>query len=201
MRRKHVTMTPGRTKQLLLTGAVFALALGCISVPPTRYYMLDMTPSQNVSPKQYNLVIERLRLTGALVREHILIETSATEAEYYASDAWLSNLDELVAEKLAAAFGPAVPGRPTLFISGTILGCEEVDHGDRAEGAAKIDLVFRTDRSGPAVFRKTYAAAVPADEPRAAAVVRALSRAFDAIAGEIIRDADALKLETPAKNP
>jgi ABC-type uncharacterized transport system auxiliary subunit len=193
-------MTRRHAKYFPLLPLVIALALGCASAPPTRYYTLDMTPGVSAAPNRCNLEIEHLRLAGGLAREHILIKTSATQAEYYASDAWLSSLNELVEEKLAAAFGPATPGRPTLFVAGTILAFEQVDRGDRAEGTAKIDLAFRADRSGPTIFRKTYAAAVAADEARPAAVVRALSRALEVIAEEIVRDADGLKLETPAKS-
>lgn len=180
-------------KQAILALAVL-VAMGCASVPNIRYYTLDMTPSGKAQPR-CNLKVERLRPSDALARKDILIKKSPTEIEYYALDQWAANLGEVVSEKLTSEFGPIVQGRKTLLIAGVIQGFEQVDTADGAAGHIKLDLAFRPEgesRYEPPLLEKVYETSVAAERASPTAVVRALSRGLERLAGEIADDAGKL---------
>jgi len=177
---------------LLLT--TLALLAGCASAPPTRYYTLDMTASGRAEPV-VNLTVDRIRPTEALARKQILVKKSPTEIEYYAVDEWAAGLDELVAEKLAAEFGPKEEGRKTIAVSGTILAFEQLDRPDGVEVRVKLDLALREENDGQyadPLLEKTYETGQPAAGPNAVAVVTALSKCLEEIAVQLAADAGAL---------
>ena len=189
------TVMKGRTVILiaLVMSATAALA-GCRSGPAPRYYTLDLRPSGSARPARCALRVDRLDAVEPLSRDGILIQMSPTEAEYYASDRWLAPAEGLVAEKLAAEFGTA-EGKPVILLAGTLRALEQVDFPGGAEAHLKLDAALRRppmSRYEEPLLRKTYEARVPAEEPRPAAVVRALSKAVEAVAAEIAADADRL---------
>lgn len=181
-----------RFKRCLIVA--ICLICACASTPKVNYYTLSVEPSGQARPT-VNLVVERLRTTEALSRSQILIYTSATEIEYYATEQWAGSLGELVQQKLAVEFGEPVEGRRTLRVSGVLLACEQVDVPSGAEARVKLQLVMRDSESKryrPPLFEKTYAAQQSASRPSAAEVVVALSRCFEKIAAEIAADVSAL---------
>jgi ABC-type uncharacterized transport system auxiliary subunit len=176
-----------KTKALYLL--ILAMIAGCASVTPMRYYTLDMTPSAEANPT-LNLTVDRMRTAESLARKDIQIAITPTEIEYYAADQWAANLSELVREKLAAEFGPALEDRRTLLLSGLILSFGQVDlPAGGAEGHVRLRLEFSEERYQPALLEKVYEARVPADTPSAPAVVHALSRCLEIIAAQIAEDA------------
>jgi ABC-type uncharacterized transport system auxiliary subunit len=99
-----------------------------------------------------------------------------------------------VPEKLRAEFGAHQPERKTIVISGDILAFEQVDRDSDAEAHIKLDLSFRNREAGrysTPLLRKRYEVYVPADEAHPAAVVQALSKGLESLAGEIAADASA----------
>ncbi len=172
-----------------LTVAI-CLLCGCASTPKVNYYTLSVEPSGQARPS-VNLVVERLKTIEALSRNQILIYTSATEIEYYASEQWAGSLGELVQQKLAVEFGEPVEGRRTLRISGVVLACEQVDLPEGAKARVKLQLVVRdtaSKRYQPPLFEKTYTARREASGSSAAGVVVALSRCIEKIAADIATD-------------
>ena len=113
---------------------------GCLSTPEARYYTLDMQSSGKVTTTMFNLEVERIQVTEALARTDILIKKSATEIEYYALDRWAARLDELLAEKLQAEFGPTEAKRDTYLVRGKLLACEQVDYARGCCGACKAGV-------------------------------------------------------------
>jgi len=178
----------------ILLGALSILC-GCGSGPPPRWYSLDARPSGTARPSRCGIRVEHLTAAGALSRDEILVRTGPTEADYYARDRWLEPPGELVEEKLAAEFGPAGESAPVVVVEGTLRAFEQVDVPGGAEAHLLLGLAFRrppAERSDEPLLRKSYEARVQADEPRPAAVARALSRAVEKVAAEIAADADRL---------
>lgn len=165
---------------------------GCASAPKIDYYTLGDESSGKAKPER-NIVVERFRTTEALGRSQILIAPSETRVEYYATAHWAGGVGELVQRKLAAEFGPPVEGRPTVRLSGTVLACEQVDTAGGAEARLKIFVKLRDPeqkRYRAPLLEKTYEASLPAEHRTADAVVKALARCAERIAGEIAEDAD-----------
>jgi ABC-type uncharacterized transport system auxiliary subunit len=177
-----------------LSLVVLSCALcACASAPRIDYYTLGAEPSGEVKP-DLNIVVERFRTTEALGRSQILIAPSETRVEYYATDHWAGGVGELVQRKLAAEFGPPVEGRRTVRLSGTVLACEQVDTAGGAEGRLKIFVELsdpEQKRYRAPLLEKTYEASIPATAATAGAVVEALARCAERIAGEIAVDAKA----------
>ena len=181
-----------RSKTYLL--AALCLLAACASAPRIDYYTLAMEPSGQVQTTG-NLVVERLRTTEALGRSQILISTSPTRIEYYATDQWAGGVAELVRQKLAVEFGPPVEGRNTLTVSGTVLACEQVDVAGGAKGRLKLQIEVRDpsgERSEQPLLEKTYEVSRRASKPSPAAVVEALSRCVEQVAKEIATDVSSL---------
>jgi uncharacterized lipoprotein YmbA len=173
---------------------VLILFAACVSAPKINRYVLAVEPSGGVVGT-VNLEVERLLTIDTLGSDRIYIQASPTRVEYYATDLWAGNLGELVAQKLGSEFGPAVPGRRTLRVSGTVLACGQVEVEGGAGGHVRLEIVVRDPerkRFEPPLLQKTYERTVAASAPSAEAVVIALSRAVEKIASEIAADATAL---------
>ena len=174
----------------LFLSAASCLLVACASTPKINYYTLAMEPSGQAR-SSVNLEVERLRTTEALGRSQILISTSATEIEYYASDHWAGSVAELVQQKLAVEFGPPVDGKNTFRVSGIVLACGQVDVPGGAEGRVMLHIQVHDPeqkRFEKPLLEKTYEARRAASRPDAAAVVLALSQCVEEVAAEIAAD-------------
>ena len=172
-----------------LAVAVAAL-VGCASSPPPRYYTLNMEPSGGATVP-CNIDVERLRPSEPLSRKEILIKTSPTEIEYYASHQWAANLGELVKEKLESEFGQDLDDRKTIVISGTILAFEQIDVPGGAEVHIKLEVEFRPEGAGrheAPLAEKRYEIRARTQTTRPGDVVKALSHGLGQIAAEIADD-------------
>lgn len=175
--------------RLSVFAALFVMC-ACASAPKINYYSLGVESSGEVRPT-VNLKVERLRTTEALGRSQIMIRASATRVEYYAVDQWVGGIGELVQQKLAAEFGPAVEGQKTLKVSGLVVACEQVDGPGASEARVKLDIVIRDAgeaRYLPPLLERTYEASLAVAAPRAEVVADALSRCVGQIASEIAAD-------------
>lgn len=172
--------------------ACAVLAAGCAHAPASRYYTLDMARSgQTDCPR--NLVVTTLRAAEPLTRRALLIRKDPTELEYYAGHEWAARVEELVAEKLEAEFGPPRDGRETLEIEGTVTAFEQVDVPGGAEARIRLRLAFRrAGERGDPLLTKTYEAAARAASATPKDVAVGLSRAVEQVAREIAADAAAL---------
>lgn len=175
---------------LLLAG----LAGGCASSPGPNLFTLNMEPSAEAG-SPVNLTVGRLRIAEALHSKRILIKKSPTEIEYYAAAEWAAGLDELLAEKLGAEFGPAGPARPTFVISGVLLAFEQVDTPGGAQAHVKLQLDIRKDGasyySAPELS-KAYEVRRPAKSGTSGGIVEALSECLEQVAREIVTDASGI---------
>lgn len=164
---------------------------GCASAPDIDYFTLDMTPSGRVET-EINLVVGRFSTTESLGRSQILIHTSPTRIEYYATDRWAAGIGELVERKLAAEFGPAEEGRPSLKIAGRVMAFEQLDEATGVEARVELAVLIR-DAGGKSyedpLLQKTYEVTRNADGSQPGSVVEALSAAMEEIAAEIAADA------------
>lgn len=173
---------------------VLTLVAACASAPKINRYVLVVEPSGGATAA-VNLEVERLLTSEALSGDGIYIQVSPTRVDYYATDRWAGSLGELVQLKLAAEFGPAVPGRRTLRVSGTVLACGQVDGEGGPAGRVSLEIVVRDPerkRFEPPLLHKTYDATVAASAPVAEALVVALSRAVEEVASAIAADTAAL---------
>jgi uncharacterized lipoprotein YmbA len=173
---------------------VMLLLTACASAPKISFYTLAMDRSGTVNPT-VNLKVEAVRTTDALSSNRIMIQTSPTRIEYYATDQWAGGLAELVRQKLTSEFGEPTEGRRTLVVAATVLSCEQVDTGGGAEARMKLSVAIRDPehkRYQPPLLEKTYAASRPASQATAGAVVQALTVCAEEIAREIAADASNL---------
>ena len=165
----------------------------CASAPVIHYYTLDMAPSGRAAAA-VALKVEDLRTSETLGRRQILIQTSPTRIEYYATDQWAGDVGELVGQKLAAELGPPAPGAPELAVTGTVVDCGQVDRpGGGAAARLTLDVTVRdpaSPGSAPPLLVRTYTCERPAEQATPDAVARALSRCVEEIAAELARDAE-----------
>ena len=179
-------------RKVLPSLALLVLA-GCASTPSIQYFTLNMTPAG--TPGGVNIVVDDLRVSEAVTRKDIMIKTSPTEVEYYATAQWVASLSELVAEKLQAEFGPAAGEGPVLLLSGRLLAFEQVDVNGGAQAHLKLAVTLAdsgASRSEPPLLEKAYVVREPADAAAPGAVVRALSACVEQAAARIQADAAAL---------
>ncbi len=187
---RHLVALATKPGEICGLAVAVCLLSACASAPKIDYYTLAMEPSGQARPT-VNLVVGRLQTTEALGRSQILISTSSTEVDYYATDLWAGSVGELVQQKLAVEFGPPVEGRRTLKVSGTVLAFEQVDVGSGAEGRVKLQIEVRDaaiKQYEKPLLEKTYEVRRSASMPSAAAVVVALSECIEQIAAEIATD-------------
>lgn len=181
--------------RIKLVVPLMLLALGaCASAPDIDYYTLDMHPSGKVETET-NLVVGNFSTTEALARSQILIHTSPTRIEYYATDRWASGVGELVERKLAAEFGSAVEGRPSLKVTGSVIAFEQSDEAKGVKARVELAVVIRGGQAKSyedPLLKKTYEVTRNADGSMPGAVVEALSAAMEEIAAEIASDAAGL---------
>ena len=166
------------------------LLSACASAPRIHYYTISMEPSGQARPT-VNLEVERLQTTDALSRNQILIATSPTTIDYYATDVWAASVGELVQLKLQAEFGPPAEGRTTFQVSGMVLAFEQVDTPGGADALVRLEIDVRdtsAKKFDPPVLSKTYEARRPAASASASAVAAALSKCLEQIAAEIATD-------------
>lgn len=179
--------------KLIVPVALIALS-ACASTPDINYFTLDMRPSGTIE-SGLGFVVERFSTTEPLQGRQILIQSSPTRIEYYATDRWSSGIGELVQRKLAAELGPAVEGRRTLVVSGRVVAFEQVDEGSGAIGHVTLEVTIRDaqqKRYEEPLIEKTYEATSAAAAANPDAIVVALSRATEAIAAQIATDASRL---------
>ncbi len=178
------------TKRLVI--ASLPLLAACASAPVIHYHTLDMAPSGR-SPAAVALRVRGFRTTEALGRRQILIQTSPTEIEYYATDQWAGDVGELVTQKLSAELGPAPPDARVMAVAGTVIDCGQVDRpGGGAAARLTLEVTIRDpthQRSQPPLLVKTYTCERPAEQATPDAVARALSRCVEEIAAELAGDA------------
>lgn len=166
------------------------LLSACASAPKIDYYTVSMKPSGRARPT-VDLKVERLQTTDALSRSQILIATSPTTIDYYATDLWAAGVGELVQLKLQAELGAPVDGRTTFPLSGTVLAFQQVDTPGGADALARLEIEVRdasAKRYDPPVLSKTYEARLPAASASPPAVAAALSKCLEQIAVEIATD-------------
>jgi ABC-type uncharacterized transport system auxiliary subunit len=153
-----------------------------------------MHPSGEIDPA-VNLDVDRIRSSEALSRPRILVQISPTRVEYYAHDEWVGPLHELVAQKLEAEFGEGDESVPALEITGDLLAFEQVDITGGANARVKLAVAFWPvgDHNDTPLMANVYEKQVPSGATTPAAVVEALSRALEAVAADIARDAARLR--------
>ncbi len=163
---------------------------GCVSVPQSNYYTLDMRSSGQIDA-HFVLDSVRIRPGEAVSRREIMIRTSPTEIEYYATQLWAADLGEQLSEKLKAEFGPALTPSLAVTIDGDLLAFEQVDTADGADARVKLDLRVTLDPGDDGErrsFSKIYETIVTAGTQEASAVVKALSQGLESIAVELAED-------------
>jgi ABC-type uncharacterized transport system auxiliary subunit len=167
-----------------------AMMTGCASVPESSLYTLDMQSSREAEPR-FGFVDVRLRPSNAVGRPEIVIKPSPTRLEYYALHKWAGDLGALVNEKVQSELGQNPDSPYRAAVSGTILAFEQVDTAAGADVHIKLDVELqagRTLKPGRATARRMYEVTLPAADATPAAVVEALSRGVEKIAGEIEQD-------------
>jgi uncharacterized lipoprotein YmbA len=170
---------------------VLVVLAACASTPNLSYYTLDMTPSGRADAG-VNLEVEPFLVVESIDRTQIVIQTTPTRIEYYATDRWASSVNSMVQRKLAAEFGPVVEARRTLKVSGRVLAFEQVDDDDGPIGRVKLEVELRDAEAKhyeDPLLERTYEASRAAGGSSVDAVVNAMSRAMEEIAAEIAADA------------
>jgi ABC-type uncharacterized transport system auxiliary subunit len=174
--------------------ALLVVVAGCASTPNLDFYTLDMS-SSGKTKAGLNLEVDRFAVSEKLDRTQILIRYTPTRIDYYATERWVASVGEMVQEKLAVEFGPAVDSRRTLIVSGRVIAFEQIDSSSGPQALARLEIVIReggAKRFETPLLEKTYEASRAADVNSVDGVVRALSRAIEEIAAEIAADAAGL---------
>ena len=179
--------------RILTVGFALLMVLGgCTTTPDIRYYTLDMS-SASGGGGEVRFEIGRVRLSEPVASKDIFIQISPTEVEYYASDQWVAGVDELVADKLRAEFGP---GRPDAEVIDLDVAVKKFGQRDVGGGGveAHVRLEARMERRGGEVLEKVYSRETPVGPSTRVVngVVVALSRSLEEIAAEMAADAAAL---------
>jgi uncharacterized lipoprotein YmbA len=175
----------------LLIVALGCILLSCASAPNLSYYIIDMT-SSGASGGSANLGVGRFVVSNKLDRHQIVIQESPTKIGYYATDRWASNIAEMVEQKLVSEFGPVDGERRSLIVEGRVVALEQIDTAAGPVAKAGLEVVVRdgeSKRYEAPLLEKSYEVERPASNNSVDAVVRALSRALEAIAAEIAADA------------
>jgi len=181
--------------------AVILLTLclsACVSAPDTRFYTLDMNPSGTAKPGVH-LNIVRVETLEPLAHAEILIQTSPTQIEYYAEDAWSASLQEIVKEKLRTELGEKQPGQSAFDLCVKVQAFQQVDTPTGAEAWAKLIAEVREEGASlyaTPLFEYTYEARIPAATPEANAVVLALGDCLEQIAAQLATDTKDLQAPT-----
>lgn len=176
--------------RLFWVAALMAIAAGCLSVPEPNYFTVDMRSSGRVDAP-FTVEEVRIRAGEAVARREIMIRTSPTEVEYYATQRWAADLGEQLGEKLKTEFGRSAGEGVRVRIEGDLLAFEQVDTPEGADARVKLDLVVTLESEDGEVsrrFSKIYETVVTAEAPNAPAVVEALSRGLESIAAELAED-------------
>jgi ABC-type uncharacterized transport system auxiliary subunit len=171
---------------LLAVLATIVLA-GCGSSPTVDYYTLAMEPSGRSAPP-VNVRVESLQTTEALTRSRIMIASSPTRVEYYATASWVASVGELVQRKLQAEFGEPQDGKPVYVLSGTVTACEQVDRPNGAQARLEIDAIVRgahQKQFEDPLISRTFSATVPASGSDPDAIAEALTQCAETIGSEI----------------
>jgi uncharacterized lipoprotein YmbA len=177
-----------------LLSAALCLIMGCASTPKITYYTFAMEPSGAVNPV-VNLDVDLVRTSDALNRSQIMVLSSPTRVEYYATDQWVGGLGELVKQKLEVEFGDHETDRRTVVLSVKVLNCEQVDTPGGAKARMRLFVAFRdpeAKRYREPLLERVYESSRSAERASAAAVVEALTLCAEDLARSIADDAAAL---------
>ena len=167
----------------LPTLMVALLAVSCASVPDFKYYTVDMTPSGSASGGP-SVAIADVEVSQALIKSELLIHTSPTQIEYYATHRWAAPVREIVQDKLNVELGADFAAVPDHEVRLSVKRFGQVDTPEGAAGHAVIVARY-FDASGDPIFQTTYTARQMAASGTAPAVVQALSECLEAIAGQM----------------
>ena len=182
-------------KKYIAIIALAGLISSCATSPSPSIYTVNMDPSSNAG-SPVNVSVGRLRVSESLLNKRILIKTSPTEIEYYATAQWAASLDEMLREKLAVEFGPIDTSRPTYVVSGALQSFEQVDMASGSEAHVKLSLEVRKDgvsQYATPEISNVYEVSLPIEEESAGGVVATLSVCLETVARAIVTDIAALK--------
>jgi ABC-type uncharacterized transport system auxiliary subunit len=185
------------------------LAVACVTLSTPLYFTLDMSTAPGNGAgytvlEHRQVAVDTIRVTDKLVRRDLLIRVGETQIEFYRDTKWVARPSDLVAEKLATEFMPAVQAIshevPTLMLHGELLAFEQVDAADGAVYAhIRLRAGLRPQGRGrhSAVHERLYEflEPVPANGPMPKAVVEMLSYGLEVIAAEIAQDANRISLD------
>lgn len=168
----------------------FSFLAACGSTPTIHYYTLGSETAPHVRAP-VNVTVERFRTTEALARRGIMVSVSDFRVAYHGTEQWAEGLGGLVQRRLAAAFAPPVPDRPTVKLAGTVLACGEVARPDGRYARLELAVEVRdptTPDYKPPLLKKTYEVERPAPGQETSTVVRELAVGLDEIATKIAED-------------
>lgn len=171
--------------------AFLAILASCASAPKMDHYIIDMTPSGRVETAA-NLDVSGIVVSEKLAQRRIVIQSSPTRVETYATARWATGVREMVEQKLATEFGAPVAGSRNLVLDGMVTAFEQVDGTAGPQARVRLDVEIRdvgSNRSEDPLLAKTYEVVRAAETDSVDAVVRALSRALEDMAVEIAADA------------
>jgi len=175
---------------IVTTMALVTLVCGC-ATKPVRYLTLDMDTSGSITSGG-QVAIEAIELGDALRRPELLVQASATEIEYYGDAHWVSNLTELVTEKLESEFGSAEVGHDPVRLRAKVWHFGEDETADPRCGRVKISVsawsADTSSRDDPD-WSQVYEECVPIEGDDVSHVAASLSTALEVIALQIAGDA------------
>ncbi len=177
-------------RQPVLIYLALSFLAACGSTPTVHYYTLGSETAHHVRAP-VNVTVERFRTTEALARRGIMVSASDFRVAYHGTEQWAEGLGGLVQRRLAAAFGPPVPGRRTLRLTGTVLACGEVARPDGRYARVELAVEVRdaaTPDYEPPLFTKSYEVERAAPGEETSTVVQELAVGLDEIATKIAED-------------
>lgn len=176
-------------KPITIALIFLSLAAGCASTP-VRYLTLDMDSSGSV-PSGAAIVVDEVELSDALRRPELLVQARETEVEYYGDAHWVSNLTELVTEKLEAEFGAVADGTDPVRLRLKVWHFGEDETGDPRCGRVKLSVwawMPGTPARDNPDWSKPFETCTPVSGEDVSDVAAALSTSLEVIALQIGKD-------------
>ena len=168
---------------------VAVCAGGCASTP-VRYLTLDMDSSGTISSGG-QFMVDGIELSDALRRPELLVQAGETEIEYYSDAHWVSNLTQLVTEKLEAEFGSVADGERPARLRAKVWHFGEDETAEPRCGRVKLSVSVwsagTSSRDDPD-WSNVYEECEPIAGDDVSDVAAALSRALEVIALQIVND-------------
>jgi cholesterol transport system auxiliary component len=173
-----------------------AALVGCGTSAKNNTYDLSATATgSGPSAKGRQILVQLPTALKPLDSDQIVVRVSPSEIQYLAKAQWGDKLPRMVQAKLVQAYensgkvaGVGIPGQGLAidYQVVTDIRAFEVRAGNGSQAVVEISVKILNDRNGSVRTQKVFRQAVPAGGGSNDGYVKALDRAFSAVASQIV---------------